>query len=66
MVSAAGAIERLAAEIHGPVNVLLRDGVPPVAELERLGVARVSVGSGLFRASLAAAERAARELLASR
>jgi 2-methylisocitrate lyase-like PEP mutase family enzyme len=66
MVADAGAIERLAAEIRGPVNVLLRDGVPPVADLERLGVARVSVGSGLFRTSLAAAERAARELLASR
>jgi len=63
MVTEAGAIERLAAEIHGPINVLQRPGVPGIAELEQLGVARVSVGSGLFRAALAHATDLARELL---
>jgi 2-methylisocitrate lyase-like PEP mutase family enzyme len=63
MVSDAAAIRRLAAEIRGPINVLHRPDVPPVAELERLGVVRVSTGSGLARIALAAAERAARELL---
>jgi 2-methylisocitrate lyase-like PEP mutase family enzyme len=56
-------IRRLAAGIRGPLNVLARRGTPPVPELERLGVARVSVGSGLMHAALAAAERAARELV---
>ena len=65
MVSDPGAIRRLVAEIDGPLNVLHREGVPPVPELERLGVARVSVGSGLFRTALAHAEGVARELLAS-
>jgi 2-methylisocitrate lyase-like PEP mutase family enzyme len=65
MVTEADAIRRLAAEIRGPVNVLHRPGVPGVAELERLGVARVSVGSGLYRAALAHAETIVRDLLAS-
>jgi 2-methylisocitrate lyase-like PEP mutase family enzyme len=56
-------IERLAAEIRGPLNVLYRPGSPSIAELERLGVARVSVGSGFFRAALAHAEELARRLL---
>jgi 2-methylisocitrate lyase-like PEP mutase family enzyme len=56
-------IGRLAARIRGPLNVLARRGTPPVRELERLGVARVSVGSGLFRTALASAEQGARELL---
>jgi len=43
-------IGRLAAAIDAPLNVLAVPGTPPVAELERLGVARVSVGSGLMRA----------------
>ena len=62
-VTDADAIRRLAAEIRGPINVLHRLGVPPGAELERLGVARVSVGSGLYRAALAHAETLAGELL---
>jgi len=43
-------IGRLADGIGGPLNVLAGPATPPVAELERLGVARVSVGSGLMRA----------------
>jgi 2-methylisocitrate lyase-like PEP mutase family enzyme len=62
-VEDAETIGRLAAAIHGPLNVLARRGTPPVAELERLGVARVSVGSGLAHAALAAAKEGARELL---
>ena len=63
MLAEAETIGRLAAEIRGPINVLHRPGVPPVAELERMGVARVSVGAGLFRAALGHAEALARELL---
>jgi len=57
-----GAIERLAREIEGPLNVLATKGSPPVAELARLGVRRISLGSGLHRASLATAEAGAAEL----
>lgn len=41
-------IRELVAEL-GNVNVLLRPGGPSVAELAEAGVARISVGSGLFR-----------------
>jgi 2-methylisocitrate lyase-like PEP mutase family enzyme len=55
-------IRRLTAAIDGPVNILAVPGAPPVAELERLGVRRVSVGSGPMRATLALVTRIAREL----
>jgi 2-methylisocitrate lyase-like PEP mutase family enzyme len=48
--------------IGGPINVLAVDGTPPIAELEALGVARVSVGSGPMRAALAVVRDVAREL----
>ena len=38
------------------------DGTPPIADLETLGVARVSVGSGPMRAALAVVRDVAREL----
>jgi 2-methylisocitrate lyase-like PEP mutase family enzyme len=62
-VAEAGVIARLVREIDGPVSVLAGRATPPVAELERLGVARVSVGSGLMRAALGFVRDAARELL---
>ena len=55
-------IVRLAAEIEGPLNVLAGPTSPPVAELARMGVRRISLGSGLHRTSLAATEAAAAEL----
>ena len=57
-------IARLVQEIPGPVNVLATKASPPIAELERLGVRRVSVGSGIARAAYSVAQRAARELFA--
>jgi 2-methylisocitrate lyase-like PEP mutase family enzyme len=56
-------ISRLAREIDGPLNVLAGPGTPPVRELETLGVARVSIGGAIARASLGLAKRAAEELL---
>ena len=53
------AVEELARRIRGPVNVLLEDGGPSVPELERLGVARATWGSGLASAALAEATRIA-------
>jgi 2-methylisocitrate lyase-like PEP mutase family enzyme len=55
-------IERLVAELTGPLNILATAGAPPVAELATLGVRRVSQGSGPARAALAATRRVAREL----
>lgn len=54
-------LRALVAGIGGPVNVLLRRGVPGVDVLRSLGVARASLGSGLFRvAERAVADAAAR------
>ena len=55
-------IARLAREIDGPLNVLGTPDSPPVAELERLGVRRVSVGGGLARAAYGRARRLATEI----
>ena len=45
-----------------PVNVLAVAGGPPIAELARLGVARVSMGSGPVRATLTLLRRLAEEI----
>ena len=55
-------IARLARELAGPLNILATVGTPPVTELQRLGVARVTVGSGPMRATLGFLQRMAREL----
>jgi 2-methylisocitrate lyase-like PEP mutase family enzyme len=56
-------IARLAREVAGPLNVLGTPASPPVPELERLGVRRLSVGSGIARAAYGLTRRAAHELL---
>ena len=56
-------LTNLVREIKGPLNVLAGPGLPLVGELERIGVARLSVGSAIMRATLAMARNAARELL---
>ncbi|MGB9235315.1 MAG: isocitrate lyase/phosphoenolpyruvate mutase family protein [Terriglobales bacterium] len=48
--------------VQCPLNILAVTGTPSIAELERLGVARVSVGSGFMRATLGLLRRAAEEL----
>jgi 2-methylisocitrate lyase-like PEP mutase family enzyme len=55
-------IAQLASAARGPLNILAVAGTPPVAELEKLGVARVSVGSGPMRATLGLTARIARQL----
>lgn len=47
-----------------PVNVMVWPGAPTVAELEAVGVRRVSVGTAIAQSAYAVAERAAKELLA--
>ena len=46
-----------------PSPTLAMPGAPSAPQLGRLGVARVSVGPGVTQVALAAAQRAARELL---
>jgi len=58
----ADTIGRLVTSVQCPLNILAGPGTPPIAELEKLGVARVSVGSGFMRATLGLLRRAAEEL----
>lgn len=58
-------IGRLVRGIQGPINILAVAGSPPIAELQKLGVARVSVGSGPMIATLGLIRRIANELLQS-
>jgi 2-methylisocitrate lyase-like PEP mutase family enzyme len=62
MVKDADVIGRLAQAITGPINILALPGVPPVAELEWLGVRRVSLGAGPCRAAMGLTRRIAEEL----
>ncbi|MBY8873426.1 isocitrate lyase/phosphoenolpyruvate mutase family protein [Micromonospora sp. PLK6-60] len=50
-------IGRFVAAVDGPVNVMARRGVPAPGELAKLGVARVSYGSGVYAAAQAATDR---------
>lgn len=56
-------LTELVRSLSGPLNVLAGPGLPPVAELERIGIARLSVGSAIMRATLAVARDVADELL---
>ncbi|MFJ5260238.1 isocitrate lyase/phosphoenolpyruvate mutase family protein [Streptomyces sp. NPDC088387] len=49
--------------VDAPLNVVVGAGLPPVAELAALGVARVSTGGRIAEAAHATVRRAARELL---
>ena len=54
---------QLVRSVVGPLNVLAGPGMPPVADLQHIGIARLSVGSAIMRATLAFARDAADELL---
>jgi 2-methylisocitrate lyase-like PEP mutase family enzyme len=58
----AATIGRLIADLQCPVNILAGSGSPSVPELQKLGVARVSLGSGPMRATLGLLRRLAEEL----
>ncbi len=58
-------IASLVKEILGPINILANPGVPSIPELQQLGVARVSLGSGPMRATLGLVRRIAEELVAN-
>ncbi len=58
-------IGRLVKAVGCPLNILAVPGTPSIPQLEQLGVARVSVGSGPIRATLGLLRRLAEELKTS-
>jgi len=61
-----GTITKLVKAVEAPLNILANPTLPPVAELEKIGVARVSAGSGLMRAAMGVVQRVAKEVLKKR
>jgi 2-methylisocitrate lyase-like PEP mutase family enzyme len=58
-------VAALAKDIAAPLNILVGPGAPSVGELGALGVARVSLGSGVAEAAYGLVRRAAQELATS-
>ncbi len=56
-------IAALVEQLACPINVLAVAGSPSIAELARLGVARISLGSGPMRSAMTLLERLASEVL---
>ncbi len=56
-------IARFVKALDCPVNVMVRKGLPPVSELSRLGVARLSFGPSASYAAMGLLKRASREVL---
>jgi 2-methylisocitrate lyase-like PEP mutase family enzyme len=56
-------IEKLVKAVAAPLNILVTPGCPSIPELEKLGVARASIGSGVMRSALGLVRRIGKELL---
>jgi 2-methylisocitrate lyase-like PEP mutase family enzyme len=56
-------IRRFLKELDFPINVMVRKGLPPITDLENLGVARVSFGPSASYAAMGLLKRAAKEVL---
>ncbi len=59
-------IAKLVKAVAAPLNILMTPQCPSLEELEKMGVARVSAGSGVMRATLGTVRRIAKEMLESR
>lgn len=59
----AASIEEFIKTLNFPTNVMVRKGLPPISELEKLGVARVSFGPSPAYAAMGLLKRAAKEVL---
>lgn len=59
-------IAKLVKAVEAPLNILANTACPPIAELEKIGVARVSAGSGIMRAALGLVRRIGKEMAESR
>jgi 2-methylisocitrate lyase-like PEP mutase family enzyme len=57
-------LEQLVIRVRGPVSLIAGAGSPPLAELAKLGIARVSYGPGPMGAAMAALRGVAETLLA--
>jgi 2-methylisocitrate lyase-like PEP mutase family enzyme len=58
-------ISKLVKAVAAPLNILLTPLCPSLAELEKMGVARVSAGSTVMRATLGIVRRIGKEMLES-
>lgn len=58
----ADAISRFVKELDFPVNVMVRKGLPPVPDLQKMRVARVSFGPSASYAALGLLHRASKEI----
>jgi 2-methylisocitrate lyase-like PEP mutase family enzyme len=58
-------IARLVKDLACPLSILAGPGSPSVAELENLGVARISIGSSAMRATMGTVRKIAQELKSS-
>jgi 2-methylisocitrate lyase-like PEP mutase family enzyme len=58
-------ISSLLRESPGPINILATPKTPPISELQKLGVARVSFGSGGYRTAIGAFGRVVQEAIDS-
>jgi 2-methylisocitrate lyase-like PEP mutase family enzyme len=56
-------IGQVAKEVQAPISILAGPQSPSVKELQDLGVARVSYGSGFLKAAITGAKRLAQEIL---
>jgi len=56
-------IEKLVKAVAAPLNILVSPGCPSIPELQKLGVARASIGSGVMRTTLGLVRRIGKELL---
>jgi 2-methylisocitrate lyase-like PEP mutase family enzyme len=61
----AATIGRLVQALQAPININVRAGWPSVADLEALGVARVTTATQLTLVALAATRQVAREIKAT-
>ena len=59
-------IAKLVKALEAPLNILANPTLPPIAVLEKIGVARVSAGSGIMRAAMGAVQRVGKEMLEKR
>jgi 2-methylisocitrate lyase-like PEP mutase family enzyme len=58
-------IAHLRQESPGPINILATPKTPPIPELQRLGIARVSFGSGGYRTAIGAFRKLVQESIDS-
>jgi 2-methylisocitrate lyase-like PEP mutase family enzyme len=59
-------IQKLVKAVEAPLNILANPACPPISEMEKAGVARVSAGSGIMRAAMGLVQRIGKEMLEAR